>query len=94
MWLVVSEIFFLAATQLCNADIPSAVLRLVSARTRFSTLITVFPRTFNPADYAEPAQTEENYGGGSTWNNTGNMELEEGARKLICYERFSSNLRP
>nr|XP_020479432.1 ubiquitin-associated protein 2-like isoform X2 [Monopterus albus] len=37
-------------------------------------------RTFNPADYAEPGQTEENYGGGSTWNNTGNMELEEGAR--------------
>ncbi|KAM9738618.1 ubiquitin-associated protein 2-like isoform 4-T5 [Menidia menidia] len=36
--------------------------------------------TFNPADYAEPAQTEENYGGGSTWNNTGSMELEEGAR--------------
>ncbi|XP_029919631.1 ubiquitin-associated protein 2-like isoform X3 [Myripristis murdjan] len=36
--------------------------------------------TFNPADYAEPAQTEENYGGGSTWNNTGNMEPEEGAR--------------
>uniref|UniRef100_A0A665WZX7 Ubiquitin associated protein 2-like n=1 Tax=Echeneis naucrates TaxID=173247 RepID=A0A665WZX7_ECHNA len=37
-------------------------------------------QTFNPADYAEPAQTEENYGGGSTWNNTGSMELEEGAR--------------
>ncbi|XP_026156898.1 ubiquitin-associated protein 2-like isoform X3 [Mastacembelus armatus] len=37
-------------------------------------------RTFNPADYAEPAQTEDNYGGGSTWNNTGSMELEEGAR--------------
>ncbi|CAL9691632.1 unnamed protein product [Knipowitschia caucasica] len=37
-------------------------------------------RTFNPADYAEPAQTDENYGGGSTWNNTGNMEAEEGAR--------------
>ncbi|XP_038580810.1 ubiquitin-associated protein 2-like isoform X3 [Micropterus salmoides] len=37
-------------------------------------------RTFNPADYAEPAQTEENYGGGSTWNNTGSMEMEEGAR--------------
>uniref|UniRef100_A0A8C3A022 Ubiquitin associated protein 2-like n=1 Tax=Cyclopterus lumpus TaxID=8103 RepID=A0A8C3A022_CYCLU len=36
--------------------------------------------TFNPADYAEPAQTEENYGGGSTWNNTGSAELEEGAR--------------
>ncbi|KAM3595787.1 uncharacterized protein V6R79_002716 [Siganus canaliculatus] len=37
-------------------------------------------RTFNPADYAEPAQTEENYSGGSTWNNTGSAELEEGAR--------------
>uniref|UniRef100_UPI0037E98538 ubiquitin-associated protein 2-like isoform X2 n=1 Tax=Semicossyphus pulcher TaxID=241346 RepID=UPI0037E98538 len=37
-------------------------------------------RTFNPADYAEPAQTEENYGGGSTWNNTGSAEMEEGAR--------------
>ncbi|KAM3595782.1 uncharacterized protein V6R79_002716 [Siganus canaliculatus] len=36
--------------------------------------------TFNPADYAEPAQTEENYSGGSTWNNTGSAELEEGAR--------------
>ncbi|KAK2830498.1 hypothetical protein Q5P01_018429 [Channa striata] len=37
-------------------------------------------RTFNPADYAEPAQTEENYGGSNTWNNTGSVELEEGAR--------------
>ncbi|KAL6099631.1 ubap2l [Pungitius sinensis] len=36
-------------------------------------------RTFNPADYAEPAQTEESYGGGSTWN-TGSTEPEEGAR--------------
>uniref|UniRef100_A0A8C6SEI0 Ubiquitin associated protein 2-like n=1 Tax=Neogobius melanostomus TaxID=47308 RepID=A0A8C6SEI0_9GOBI len=36
--------------------------------------------TFNPADYAEPTQTDENYGGGSTWNNTGNMEMEEGSR--------------
>ncbi|MEQ2175131.1 hypothetical protein GOODEAATRI_015053 [Goodea atripinnis] len=44
-----------------------------------SPLFSVFPRTFNPADYAEPAQTEENYGGGSTWNNTGSVELEEGA---------------
>lgn len=49
-----------------------------------STLLSLsFPRTFNPADYAEPAQTEENYGGGSTWNNTGSVELEEGASKLI-----------
>uniref|UniRef100_A0A4W5N183 Ubiquitin associated protein 2-like n=1 Tax=Hucho hucho TaxID=62062 RepID=A0A4W5N183_9TELE len=36
-------------------------------------------QTFNPADYAEPTQTEENYGRGSTWNNTGNLEPEEGA---------------
>ncbi|KAM8841079.1 ubiquitin-associated protein 2-like isoform 3-T5 [Spinachia spinachia] len=35
-------------------------------------------RTFNPADYAEPAQTEESYGGGCTWNNTGSTEPEEG----------------
>uniref|UniRef100_H2L440 Ubiquitin associated protein 2-like n=1 Tax=Oryzias latipes TaxID=8090 RepID=H2L440_ORYLA len=33
------------------------------------------------ADYAEPAQTEEGYGGGSsTWNNTGSVEPEEGSR--------------
>ncbi|XP_053303537.1 ubiquitin-associated protein 2-like isoform X6 [Pleuronectes platessa] len=37
-------------------------------------------RTFNPADYTEGAQTEESYGGGSTWNNTGSMELEESTR--------------
>ncbi|XP_029700961.1 ubiquitin-associated protein 2-like isoform X5 [Takifugu rubripes] len=36
--------------------------------------------TFNPADYAEPAQTEDGYGGGSTWNNTGSAESEEGTR--------------
>lgn len=35
--------------------------------------------TFNPADYAEPAQTEESYAGGSTWSNTGNLEPEDGA---------------
>ncbi|XP_014032349.1 ubiquitin-associated protein 2-like isoform X12 [Salmo salar] len=35
--------------------------------------------TFNPADYAEPTQTEESYGRGITWNNTGNLEPEEGA---------------
>uniref|UniRef100_A0A8C7WQB5 Ubiquitin associated protein 2-like n=1 Tax=Oryzias sinensis TaxID=183150 RepID=A0A8C7WQB5_9TELE len=43
--------------------------------------LTVSSRTFNPADYAEPAQTEEGYGGGSsTWNNTGSVEPEEGSR--------------
>ncbi|XP_017336681.1 ubiquitin-associated protein 2-like isoform X1 [Ictalurus punctatus] len=36
--------------------------------------------TFNPADYAEPAQTEESYAMGSTWSNTGNLEPEDGAR--------------
>ncbi|XP_061753462.1 ubiquitin-associated protein 2-like isoform X13 [Nerophis ophidion] len=37
--------------------------------------------TFNPADYAEPSQTDENYrGGSSTWNNTGSTDQEEGER--------------
>ncbi|KAM8883091.1 ubiquitin-associated protein 2-like [Synchiropus picturatus] len=36
--------------------------------------------TFNPADYAEPAQTEDSYGGSNTWNNTGSTEPEEGPR--------------
>ncbi|XP_007542560.1 ubiquitin-associated protein 2-like isoform X2 [Poecilia formosa] len=51
--------------------------------------------TFNPADYAEPAQTEENYGGGSTWNNTGGVELEEGAREGTNYPpKFDSAPAP
>ncbi|XP_043993487.1 ubiquitin-associated protein 2-like isoform X2 [Gambusia affinis] len=51
--------------------------------------------TFNPADYAEPAQTEENYGGGSTWNNTGSVELEEGAREGTNYPpKFDSAPAP
>ncbi|XP_061110190.1 ubiquitin-associated protein 2-like isoform X2 [Conger conger] len=36
--------------------------------------------TFNPADYAEPAQAEESYGGGGAWSNTGRMEPEDGTR--------------
>ncbi|XP_050992022.1 ubiquitin-associated protein 2-like isoform X4 [Labeo rohita] len=36
--------------------------------------------TFNPADYTEPAQTEESYSSGSTWSNTGNLEPEDGNR--------------
>uniref|UniRef100_A0A672TBH9 Ubiquitin-associated protein 2-like n=1 Tax=Sinocyclocheilus grahami TaxID=75366 RepID=A0A672TBH9_SINGR len=36
--------------------------------------------TFNPADYTEPAQTEESYTSGSTWSNTGNLEPEDGNR--------------
>ncbi|XP_017163085.1 ubiquitin-associated protein 2-like isoform X4 [Poecilia reticulata] len=51
--------------------------------------------TFNPADYAEPTQTEENYGGGSTWNNTGSVELEEGAREGTNYPpKFDSAPAP
>ncbi|XP_054909663.1 ubiquitin-associated protein 2-like isoform X5 [Poeciliopsis prolifica] len=51
--------------------------------------------TFNPADYAEPAQTEENYGGGSTWNNTGSVEVEEGAREGTNYPpKFDSAPAP
>ncbi|XP_029436016.1 ubiquitin-associated protein 2-like isoform X16 [Rhinatrema bivittatum] len=35
--------------------------------------------TFNPADYAEPTNTEENYGSNSsTWNNTGSSEADDG----------------
>ncbi|XP_014350086.1 ubiquitin-associated protein 2-like isoform X2 [Latimeria chalumnae] len=37
--------------------------------------------TFNPADYAEPAGTEENYGNNSnTWNSTGSFEPDDGTR--------------
>ncbi|XP_045439317.1 ubiquitin-associated protein 2-like isoform X16 [Pipistrellus kuhlii] len=38
--------------------------------------------TFNPADYAEPANTDDNYGNnsGSTWNNTGHFEPDDGTR--------------
>ncbi|XP_075118123.1 ubiquitin-associated protein 2-like isoform X4 [Leptodactylus fuscus] len=34
--------------------------------------------TFNPADYAEPSNTEENYGNSSTWNNSANFEPDDG----------------
>ncbi|XP_036872684.1 ubiquitin-associated protein 2-like isoform X8 [Manis javanica] len=38
--------------------------------------------TFNPADYAEPANTDDNYGNnsGNTWNNTGHFEPDDGTR--------------
>ncbi|NWU37374.1 UBP2L protein, partial [Hylia prasina] len=38
--------------------------------------------TFNPADYAEPASTDENYGNSNnnTWNNTGSFEPDDGTR--------------
>ncbi|XP_062385069.1 ubiquitin-associated protein 2-like isoform X7 [Sardina pilchardus] len=39
--------------------------------------------TFNPADYAEPTHTEDNYAGGSTWCNTGSTEQEDGSRLEI-----------
>uniref|UniRef100_K7GGL7 Ubiquitin associated protein 2 like n=1 Tax=Pelodiscus sinensis TaxID=13735 RepID=K7GGL7_PELSI len=35
--------------------------------------------TFNPADYAEPAGTEQNYGNSNnTWNSTGSFEPDDG----------------
>ncbi|XP_053906823.1 ubiquitin-associated protein 2-like isoform X1 [Cuculus canorus] len=38
--------------------------------------------TFNPADYAEPASTDENYGNSNNtaWNNTGSFEPDDGTR--------------
>ncbi|NXO66309.1 UBP2L protein, partial [Phainopepla nitens] len=38
--------------------------------------------TFNPADYAEPASTDEGYGNSTTntWNNTGSFEPDDGTR--------------
>lgn len=36
--------------------------------------------TFNPADYAEPSSTEDNYGNSSTWNNTAGYEPDDGTR--------------
>ncbi|KAJ8290022.1 hypothetical protein GJAV_G00007840 [Gymnothorax javanicus] len=37
--------------------------------------------TFNPADYAEPAQAEDSYtGGSSSWNNTAGLEPDDGTR--------------
>ncbi|XP_038822808.1 ubiquitin-associated protein 2-like isoform X9 [Salvelinus namaycush] len=50
--------------------------------------------TFNPADYAEPTQTEESYGRGSTWNNTGNLEPEEGARIEYTAGGEGTNYQP
>ncbi|XP_064840137.1 ubiquitin-associated protein 2-like isoform X12 [Oncorhynchus masou masou] len=50
--------------------------------------------TFNPADYAEPTQTEESYGSGSTWNNTGNLEPEEGARIEYTAGGEGTNYQP
>ncbi|XP_067395344.1 ubiquitin-associated protein 2-like isoform X4 [Emydura macquarii macquarii] len=37
--------------------------------------------TFNPADYAEPASTEDNYGNSNnTWSSTGSFEPDDGTR--------------
>ncbi|NWV44212.1 UBP2L protein, partial [Grantiella picta] len=38
--------------------------------------------TFNPADYAEPTSTDENYGNSNnnTWNNTASFEPDDGTR--------------
>ncbi|KAK2518207.1 Ubap2l [Columba guinea] len=41
-----------------------------------------FYRTFNPADYAEPAGADESYGNSTnnTWNNSGSFEPDDGTR--------------
>ncbi|CAL8298120.1 unnamed protein product [Lota lota] len=49
--------------------------------------------TFNPADYTEPAQTEESYGGGNTWNSTGSAEPDDGARSELTPGE-ASNYQP
>ncbi|XP_041429706.1 ubiquitin-associated protein 2-like isoform X6 [Xenopus laevis] len=36
--------------------------------------------TFNPADYAEPSNTEDSYGNSSAWNSTANFEPDDGTR--------------
>uniref|UniRef100_A0A8C7MLY5 Ubiquitin associated protein 2-like n=1 Tax=Oncorhynchus kisutch TaxID=8019 RepID=A0A8C7MLY5_ONCKI len=56
--------------------------------------LLLFCRTFNPADYAEPTQTEESYSGGSTWNNTGNLEPEEGPRIEYSAGGEGTNYQP
>lgn len=50
--------------------------------------------TFNPADYAEPANTDDNYGksSGHTWNNTVHFEQDCGTR-LDFFGVEGSNLR-
>lgn len=42
-------------------------------------------RTFNPADYAEPAGTDESYSNSNTWNNTGSFEPDDGTSKCSSY---------
>lgn len=46
-------------------------------------ILLLYSRTFNPADYAEPASTEEGYGNSTnnTWNNTGSFEPDDGTSK-------------
>uniref|UniRef100_A0A674C4W1 Ubiquitin associated protein 2-like n=1 Tax=Salmo trutta TaxID=8032 RepID=A0A674C4W1_SALTR len=56
--------------------------------------LLLFCRTFNPADYAEPTQTEESYSGGSTWNNTGTLEPEEGPRIEYSAGGEGTNYQP
>lgn len=61
--------------QLCS-------LIYVSLKRRLKNMFCLFfVSTFNPADYTEPAQTEESYTSGSTWSNTGNLEQEDANRE-------------
>lgn len=46
-------------------------------------------RTFNPADYAEPAGADESYGNSTnnTWNNSGSFEPDDGTSKWLGVQR-------
>uniref|UniRef100_A0A8C2AZG7 Ubiquitin associated protein 2-like n=1 Tax=Cyprinus carpio TaxID=7962 RepID=A0A8C2AZG7_CYPCA len=61
------------------ADIISCLPHSLNVCSKNKIFICFFS-TFNPADYTEPAQTEESYTSGSTWSNTGNLEPEDGNR--------------
>lgn len=63
---------------------------LLRAQRLLSFLFIFSPRTFNPADYAEPANTDDNYGNnsGNTWNNTGHFEPDDGTSEWLFYSFF------
>lgn len=46
-------------------------------------------RTFNPADYAEPAGADESYGNSTnnTWNNSGSFEPDDGTSEWFGAQR-------
>ncbi|KAJ3608807.1 hypothetical protein NHX12_023337 [Muraenolepis orangiensis] len=51
-------------------------------------------RTFNPADYTEPAQTEDGYGAGNTWNSTGDAQQDDGGARPELTPGEASSYQP